>query len=415
MTTTLPDSPVANIRTGPQPFGEDEFVTVANVPVFVAHQTTTRKGRQLRFGPSELAAIAANCNRRIERTGDYTAVVIGHTADPAAAGPPAPPQELIGFAGPYRVGRLPGEGTPAILADFHVFREDWPRLKKYPRRSPELWVKDSYEEMFFDPICCLGAEAPRLDMGLLYSARRTPEGAEVEVYTAVAPSAFSTFIPDTVRATRKTMALSDDDVRQIVEAISQTDWAKWAQARMQAEGQDEEPEDLAAAAPAVDTPPGPPVQEKKPEEETAVKYSEVFARMDSIEAENGKLKKALEAEQARRVETERYARLTALGREHLLDPKEELDLCRYGKMSDPEFARHEERIRKHYQRVPVDTVLPTFDAAILDAPDRVGAAADRQKYSKALAERAAAETLRRRESGEKVSYEAVLDELSRGK
>lgn len=451
MTVTLENPPVANIRTGPQVFGEDEFVRVANVPVFVAHETTTRKGRRLNFGPRELAAIAANCNRRIERTGDYTAVVIGHTADPATAGPAAPPQELIGFAGPYRLGRLPGDGTPAILCDYHIFREDFARLKKFPRRSPELWVKDSYEEMFFDPICCLGAEAPRLDMGLVYSARRSPEGDEIEVYTAAAPSAFSSFIPETVTAktqaagvradqsprsaaqplrglassrqitrtdpsneVRNRMALSDDDVRQIVEAISQTDWAKWAQAQMQAEGAEEQADDTAAAAaPPVDTPPGPPPGEPKPEDDSAVKYSQVFARLDSIEAENEKLKKALETEQARRVDTERYARLAALGREFVLDPKEELEVCRYGRASDAEFARHEERIKKHYKRLPVETMLPTFDAAILDAPDRVGSGAERQQYSKALAERAAAETIRRRDNGEKVSYEAVLDQLAR--
>ena len=86
--------------------------------------------------------------------------MIGHTPDPQ--GGEAPQPELVGYAGPFRLGTI-GEGERkcwAILADFHVFRNDLAKVRKHPRRSPELCLEDSYEEMFLDPIAC-SARRPR--------------------------------------------------------------------------------------------------------------------------------------------------------------------------------------------------------------------------------------------------------------
>lgn len=184
---------VARVRyAGEQEFPEGEFVTLKQVPVFAEHQTKARDGRNLKFGKKELEALAKRCNRRIEETGDYAAITLGHTAEPGDSQAKQP--EMVGFAGPFKVGLIGPKGKQryAVLADFHVHAEDYPKLKKYPRRSPELWLEDRYEEMFLDPIALLGAEAPRLDMGLLYAANR--QGRLVEKYAAVA-SATSSFIP----------------------------------------------------------------------------------------------------------------------------------------------------------------------------------------------------------------------------
>lgn len=178
-------------------FPEDKFVNIANVPVFAEHSTTTDDGRQLRFGYAELKAVCDRCNRRIADTGDYAAISIGHTPSPEAKAKGAAEPDFVGLAGPFRMGTL-GNGDRvrhAILCDFHVYREDYHKLRKYPRRSPELWLEDTFDEMFLDPIALLGAEAPRLDMGLLYSA--VHRGRQKLKYSAVSPGPANASLPST--------------------------------------------------------------------------------------------------------------------------------------------------------------------------------------------------------------------------
>jgi len=230
--------PQANVRGGEDPFPEDQFVTLENVPVFAEHKTTAKDGRELNFTQAELEAVANRCNRRIQETGDYAALVFGHTPDPDDSAAPMP--DLCGFAGPFRLGVLGDPGTRqryAILADFHVFKDELPRFRKHPRRSPEVWLEDSYAEMFLDPIALLGAEPPRLDMGLLYSAARG--GRICEKYTAVAPAAGNVFIPSddlrqkcSAQNAGSSPMLAPDDIRQIVDAIEALDWVQFVKDQM---------------------------------------------------------------------------------------------------------------------------------------------------------------------------------------
>ena len=200
------------------------------MPVFAEHETTGKDGRDLAFGMAELSAVAKRCNERIEQTGDYAAVCFGHTPDPAEN---KEMPELCGYAGPFRIGRLGKDNRAAILADFHILKEDMPRFRKHPRRSPEVWLEDEYEDMFLDPIALLSAECPRLDMGLLYSAIKN--GRVVEKYTAAAPAAGNTFIPSgdrgkTYAAAAPTntgdtpMQINSEEIRAILEAMEQQDW-----------------------------------------------------------------------------------------------------------------------------------------------------------------------------------------------
>ena len=221
--------PRANVRQQGE-FPPEEFEFIADVPVFAEHQTTGKDGRELAFGMAELSAVTKRCNQRIEQSGDYAVVCFGHTPNPDEA---KPMPELCGYAGPFRMGQLGKDNRPAILADFHILKEDMARFKKHPRRSPEVWLEDEYEDMFLDPIALLSAECPRLDMGLLYSAVKN--GRIVEKYTAAAPAAGNTFIPsgpgdkryaaDTPANTGDTsMNLSSDDIRAILEGIDKQDW-----------------------------------------------------------------------------------------------------------------------------------------------------------------------------------------------
>ena len=242
--------PRANVRPAENTFPADQYVTIPNVPVFAEHQTKSRDGRKLVFGSDQLQAVADRCNRRIEETGDYSAITIGHTSDPGDSDSKEP--EVIGGAGRFRLGTLGEPGSRqryCILADFHVKRDKLDLYNAHPRRSPELWLEDSYDEMFLDPISLLGAEAPRLDMGLaplvnakggddpeigrsLYTAVRS--GRDREKYAAAAPSCSSVFVPadgkakyaaDTPQqqAKKEALMLAPEDIKQIVDAIEQLD------------------------------------------------------------------------------------------------------------------------------------------------------------------------------------------------
>ena len=257
----MPNSefPAAAIPGAAMRFPSGEYVTLPNVPVFREHKTRAVDGRQLEFGMGQLKAVCDRCNRRIAETGDYAAVVIGHTPDPSQADAPQP--ELVGYAGPFRLGTI-GAGERkcwAILADFHIFRNDLAKVRKHPRRSPELCLEDTYEEMFLDPIALLGAEAPRLDLGLMTGAQPAePQQADAEqtarhlysfvrdgrrkekyaMATCAAPSASNVFAPQKTSITDKpqkyaanptpapakaTTMLTPEDISAVVEAFLSTD------------------------------------------------------------------------------------------------------------------------------------------------------------------------------------------------
>jgi hypothetical protein len=250
-------------------FPSDEFVRVNDVPIFAEHETHTSGGRPLKFGKDELELVAARCNQRIEETGDYAAITVGHTVEPGHGEQPP----VVGFAGPFRVkmmGRPGKRKRYAIYCDLHLYKDKAEVLRSHPRRSPELWLEEKYEDMFLDPIALI-SEAPRLDMGLLYSALKN--GRKVERYAACA-SAMSTFIPGHVEQRKYAadtnqgdafMALSPEDIKSIVEAIQELDVFQWARGKMEEEqaetGEEAMPEEGAEAVgdPGLE-PEGPPAE-----------------------------------------------------------------------------------------------------------------------------------------------------------
>lgn len=269
MVTATPD--VRNMHTSPSAavvrragdFPSADFALIRDVPVFAEHETKGRDGRILKFGPPELAALVEKCNKRISETNDYAAITLGHTPEPGEGEQP----EVIGMAGPFRLGTLGAENPKTVvLADFHIFQDRVDELRKYPRRSPELWLEEDYADMFLDPIALLGAEAPRLDMGLLYSAERN--GQLVEKYTAVAPSAANAFVRTDDLDRKKTYSagdgdmygaagngeLSPDALTQIVEVLDNLDWVKDMKAFIAAQGGNNATPAPAAIPAAVDDP-----------------------------------------------------------------------------------------------------------------------------------------------------------------
>ena len=269
----------ANIRSRnpDEAFPATEYITIRNVPVFSEHKMQIGPGRELNFNARNLSLVCDSCNRRIRKTGDFAAVIVGHT--PEAGDVDQSQREYVGAMGPYRMGILEndeGQPKPAILADFHILRAKIGVWRAHPRRSVELCMAKRIEDMFLDPVALL-TESPQLDLGLapdpsisqysatsgetqlLYSIRGIGKRSrEIVKYAFACPGATSVTIPASTNGKPKTkpktgnhqphiayergestMAeglLSDDAVKQIVEAIGQTDWAQWCQAKMKEDG-----------------------------------------------------------------------------------------------------------------------------------------------------------------------------------
>lgn len=173
-----------------------DYEVYENVPVFVEHTRVLKSGRELQFGRRELELLAARSNRRIEETGDFVPVVVGHTcSDPKGPDPPK-----IGWAGPFRLGWLTKDHNKyAVLADFRIDKDKTNLLNKYPRRSAELWAEDRYEDMYIDPISLLGADTPWSDMGVLYNKDGDP--SREKIFYSIqpqAPGAYGTSMPNPV-------------------------------------------------------------------------------------------------------------------------------------------------------------------------------------------------------------------------
>jgi len=199
----------------PQPatrFDDGEFVDLGWRPIFKEH--TNRLGTK--FDRYSMQKIADRCNTRIEKTGDFAPITIGHTTDSGDFDP-----KVVGFCGPYQAKAMT-DGTWAVYAKFRVFKEDEPDVKRYPRCSVEYWASKAEPDAgWFDPVCLLGSETPELDLGIHYSKRG---GKQMLRYQAVAPGGANTYVPSMMSDEDKPSryqggTLSQDDLQQIVAAL----------------------------------------------------------------------------------------------------------------------------------------------------------------------------------------------------
>jgi hypothetical protein len=202
----MPATLEADLETLAPPGDPDDFVVIEDRPIW--HEHWTREGRDengdletesVYMGEPELEQVARNCNERIRQTGDFSPFVINHTKDDGSVDP-----EVIGFVGPMFVGKF-GKDKPkaAIYArKIWVFKQDYEKLKKFPRVSVEYWsTKSDPTNGVLDPVAALGASTPELDLGIRYS--RNDAGVQVMRYSKVsrfsaesAPGGSNTYVPD---------------------------------------------------------------------------------------------------------------------------------------------------------------------------------------------------------------------------
>lgn len=305
-------------RRAASKFAPDKYRRVRHIPVFAEHTTRRKKdGKEevVLYDRRALQAIADRCNRRILDTGDFAALTAGHTPTSEEREKGAPMPNTLGWSGPFRLGMI-GQEIPrwAIFSDEWHQRQHEDELDHMRRRSPEVWLEERMEDRFLDPIAALGAETPRLDLGVANYARR-PDGqlverysavvVDVDRYTATFPAAGNAFVPGGTDKPQNhyeaggsgSMDASPDTINQFVEAMMQTEPMQFVLSLMNqgpksvaddpgtppgAQTVAEPPlEAPAAAAPPVEAPPaappagppaGPPTGEEEEPERNAARY-----------------------------------------------------------------------------------------------------------------------------------------------
>jgi hypothetical protein len=200
------------------------FVIRDDVPILDEHVVTDEDGKTLaEIDGGKLALIAHRANRRIAETGDEVPIVIGHTRDDA---PESEQPEIVGYASNFRVGNLFRTGRKAIKATFKFFRDKIGLVRKYPRRSVELWLSD----WTIDPISLLGATTPERDLGLLKMSKRNGKNQKsVRLRSPEKPRKYqaASAVPDPSQP--------NELVAQILAALEQSDVFQWIRQRMKEE------------------------------------------------------------------------------------------------------------------------------------------------------------------------------------
>ncbi|HPP54711.1 MAG TPA: hypothetical protein PK777_17285, partial [Thermoguttaceae bacterium] len=389
-------------------------------------------------------------NRRISQSGNWAALCIGHTD--AKEGP----KPLIGFAGPFRVRRR--DGRAVLEAELWIFQDQAAQLQYYPRPSPEVWIPtDGFDpdRIFLDPIAFLGADAPRLDLGMtfLYAAQAA-EGWQCEKYAASFPGPGSVAVPalgetdsqknqtvfeskTSYRKGPEPMALNPEDIQAILKAIEATDWYQWIRQQMAAnqkpaESKPAEPPQHQPPAPSAEPPPAaegkketytadsqdktgqaPPPPEKDKAQKDKEEYCGPGCKKSEYRQEEElqmkkelyQLRQQLAEERALRMNTDRRRRLEQLARYYALNVDEEMELCQYGRMEDPAFEKHLERIEKYYRPLPADAQLPVWAEADSGASGPASREFYQRKKQEELSTKAAELVRRMANRGQWISYE----------
>lgn len=296
--------------------------------------------------------LVANTNRRID-DGELVLINIGHNDKdlPETEQPP-----IVGYGRNLQMGTLKGRNV--ILADLYYKTECYEYAMTFPRRSCELYL----DRDFIDVVSLL-RRRPARNLGLVTLKSKT--GWHRYLKSTGASMDFNDLDLETLashlaKALKK--CLSEDTADESVE-----------------EPKDEDKKENEYSAPAGDNTfvPG-EVEEKK--EEQRMRSEQDAIRLSQVESENGILKKRLgEVElQLRRSNRERdLKQLSAEG--YQFDMVDELKFVE--QLEDKAYAKHMERARGLYKRMPVGNVfIATEDPGVAlshgSSKEEVGAVVD---------------------------------------
>lgn len=185
-------------------FTPDQYQRLNNVAMFHEHTVPaqTIQDKEIpaqHYGRDELAEMVDGMNDRILDHDEFSPITRGHTGQkPGAKDGDRQMPEVLGFAGPYKLGMI-GRKNPrwAIFGTEYHMKDAVPELKKRVGRSPEVWRYSRMRDRFFYPIATLGEEMPRLNLPPAHYSRRSADESPVfvECYSAVFPGGSNTFVP----------------------------------------------------------------------------------------------------------------------------------------------------------------------------------------------------------------------------
>lgn len=185
-------------------FTPDQYQRLHNVAMFHEHTVPAQKIQDKEipaqhYGRDELAEMVDGMNDRILDHDEFSPITRGHTGQkPGAKDGDRQMPEVLGFAGPYKLGMI-GRKNPrwAIFGTEYHMKDAVPELKKRVGRSPEVWRYSRMRDRFFYPIATLGEEMPRLNLPPAHYSRRSADESPVfvECYSAVFPGGNNTFVP----------------------------------------------------------------------------------------------------------------------------------------------------------------------------------------------------------------------------
>lgn len=437
---------------------DGEFMDAGWRCVFAEH--VDRDGNK--FDASAMERIAKRCNERIKRRNAFCPIAILHNKE-------GRDPEVIGFLGPYRTGEIPAEDgrgmVKAVYGRMRVYKEDFHKLKRYPRVSVELWSSKSEPTSgYFDPVSLLGAETPELDLPIHYAkdekaGLRCVKYSRLMHYAAASPGGTNVVLPGMVEEKKpKTyekaskLMLSPEDIQQIVVAMKPVCQAIFAEMNPAPQVDDEmsdpemppadepdgdemppemPPADEAApaddapaeeAAPEIaedkpeEKPEAPPVDAEKPDEEDdepavkkyqrerdeyQVKYQKAVVDLREITAKHDELAAVVEGSKREARRAVRYQKLNDLKAQGFVIVPDE-EIADVQDLSDAAFGKFTDTVVKKYQRIPLN-MLPVPKGIETDSDN------DKKlvKYQKEAFELCEAAT----KKGEHIPFREALDRV----
>ncbi|QDU97527.1 hypothetical protein [Lignipirellula cremea] len=373
-----------------QTFPPDRFVPAEDVCLFAEHTARDARGRRHRFDKAALAQLVRRGNQRIADTGTFAVLTAGHTPDREALLHGAPMPEVVGFVGPFRLGGI-GRLRPraAIYAHEWHFRDASLRLQKLPRRSVELWLTHDPAERFFDPVAALGAETPRLDLGLRLA--RMPGGETVEKFAV--PAASSSLF-------KEALMLDSQDFDEIVQAFEKLDWVQFVKKQMAA-AQETTAEPSGGDGSQASDDPGDPLRHSR--DGDPIRYRRLEAEFATLRQAHETLQRSSVELARESADARRSARLDQLAAQITLDVEAEKNRCLYARganLSDDQFQQRVELIEQYAQPLPLGRRLPRGEE-----PSQGPSQADRTQQAIAFADS-------RRREGRPVDWQTALDHVN---
>ena len=199
-------------------FTPDQYQRLHNVAMFHEHTVPAQKIQDKEvpaqhYGRDELAEMVDGMNDRILDHDEFSPITRGHTGQkPGAKDGDRQMPEVLGFAGPYKLGMI-GRKNPrwAIFGTEYHMKDAVPELKKRVGRSPEVWRYSRMRDRFFYPIATLGEEMPRLNLPPAHYSRRSADESPVfvECYSAVFPGGNNAFVPSFQASPNKQKPMAD--------------------------------------------------------------------------------------------------------------------------------------------------------------------------------------------------------------